>query len=697
MKRSLGTAELPVLRTPVPDTEGDPAPPVEPTADAPAAAPNAEQDVAEDAPMAFPGPFAYIPRPTAMEGGDLERGSASSEPAPAAGRSTNARAASAITHPTAGEDNPLGYPPLILAASKGRLAEVELLLKNPAADIDQLDPGCGMNALIAASLSDKPEVVAQLLAAGAKVNVTSYRYKATALMLAAQSGYIDVVEALLTREGVLVDASIAGGPSALVLAAMGNHPAVVKRLLDAGAAVNFACTTLHQTALFEAAYRGYVEVAKALLASPQLALDATNVRGSTALHIAACYGKTEVVACLLEAGASVTIRSAQGRTPLDQAILQKQAAAVEVLLQHGAVPPKFDCINTSAEPAAVAFAVTLADLIADRKSPADVEENPLGLDPPDRLDNPRAFINLVFELLAIYYEESGIHDSELPANRDKVKRALQEQLYSVGIRAACLVPIGECLASFPEVWPVFTDFKGKTNEKQMQLVCAAALRGLATMTANGAALRHYKEAGISAEGIARLSAVATRQIDKLIALADALLTTAGNDMAQELMPACLFRTGLENAVDTETLIAVLHKARWLKPVAQAIATSWEAALAALGAEPVSMPAGSTLKQMAHLLSEHVRREAPLRFAQMLQKELAAPTLLAVKRAWQERTWMERTGWERRDREAGSKPVFKMLTHEGIELLFQIQCDQLRQYCEQLLASSALTVASPSPG
>ena len=636
MKRSLGTGELPVLRPLVPDTSDDSTPAVEPAADEPAPVQSAGPNVADHVPMAFPGPFAYVPRPTAMQDGDMEPGSASSassgregsgetfvrsgslgaahslphsEPAPATGGSTTAAAGAAITHATAGDDNPQGYPPLILAAVKGRLAEVKLLLEDPAVDIDQVHQKSVGSALMAATITNKPEVVACLLARGAKVNLVCGKHPRTALIEAALCGHIQVVKALLTRRDIEVDATDALGWSALAFAATENHP--------------------------------------------------------------------DVVACLLEAGASMTIITADGNTVLELAIEEKHAAVVEVLLQHGAVLPEFDYIDTNAEPSAVAFAVTLADLVADLKSPADLEGNPLGLIPPDSLDDPVAVINRVFKLFPEWEYEPDLCDAQLLLDRDQVKRELQGPLYEDGIRAACLVPIGECLASFTEVLPLFTDIEEKTNEKQMQLVLAAALGGLSAMTASGAALRHYKAAGISTEGIARLSAVAARQIDKLIALSEELLTTAGSDMLEELMPACLFRTGLENAVDTETLIAELCKARWLKPVAQTIVTSWEAALAALGAEPVSLPAGLTLKQITQLLSEHVKREAPLRFVQMLQKELAAPTLLAAKRTWQERTWMERRGFGQ-----GEEPVFKMLTHEGIELLFQIQCDQLRQYCEQ---------------
>lgn len=78
MKRSLGTTELHALRPLVPDTADDPAPAVEPSSDEPAPVRSAEPNAAEHGPTAFPGPFAYVPRPAALEDGHMEPGSASS-------------------------------------------------------------------------------------------------------------------------------------------------------------------------------------------------------------------------------------------------------------------------------------------------------------------------------------------------------------------------------------------------------------------------------------------------------------------------------------------------------------------------------------------------------------------------------------------------------------------------------------------
>ena len=96
-------------------------------------------------------------------------------------------------------------------------------------------------------------------------------------------------------------------------------------------------------------------------------------------------------------------------------------------------------------------------------------------------------------------------------------------------------------------------------------------------------------------------------------------------------------------------------------MAQAVARAWTSALATLEAEPLAIAAGATLKQITQGLRENIERKAPRLFAQAMQRELAAPTLLAALRTWV----------------GGARAA------EGLDMLFQIQCDQFRQYCEQL--------------
>lgn len=72
MKRSHGTSELPVFRPLVPAASDDTETPVAPAPKEPGPVPSAEPNAADQAPMTFPGPFAYGPKPATMEDGDTK-------------------------------------------------------------------------------------------------------------------------------------------------------------------------------------------------------------------------------------------------------------------------------------------------------------------------------------------------------------------------------------------------------------------------------------------------------------------------------------------------------------------------------------------------------------------------------------------------------------------------------------------------
>ena len=91
-------------------------------------------------------------------------------------------------------------------------------------------------------------------------------------------------------------------------------------------------------------------------------------------------------------------------------------------------------------------------------------------------------------------------------------------------------------------------------------------------------------------------------------------------------------------------------------MAQAIVTSWKSALATLEAEPLAIAAASTMQQINQCVFEITERKASQIFAQVMQRELVAPMLLAALRTW----------------------IGDAKSVEGLDLLFQIQCDQLRQ-------------------
>ena len=136
-------------------------------------------------------------------------------------------------------------------------------------------------------------------------------------------------------------------------------------------------------------------------------------------------------------------------------------------------------------------------------------------------------------------------------------------------------------------------------------------------------------------------------------------------MLEKLIPDCLAATSLARQVDVENLSANLLSAGWNSPLAQAIVTSWKVALATLESEPLAIPAGSTMRQVTQRVFKNTERKSPPIFAQAMQRELAAPMLLAALRTW----------------------IGDAKSAEGLDLLFQVQCDQLRQYCEQIASAS----------
>ena len=71
--------------------------------------------------------------------------------------------------------------------------------------------------------------------------------------------------------------------------------------------------------ILEASENGDVSVLQMALPTLSVSVDSTGPDGDTALHLAALYGHTQCVEMLLGAGANVTVRDADGGTPLHDA------------------------------------------------------------------------------------------------------------------------------------------------------------------------------------------------------------------------------------------------------------------------------------------------------------------------------------------------------------------------------------------
>ena len=112
-------------------------------------------------------------------------------------------------------------------------------------------------------------------------------------------------------------------------ASAGDHDALTKLLGEPGTDVN-AKDEEGRTALHFACGYGEIACAEALL-NAKADADATDKNANTALHYAAGYGRRDVVQLLVDHGASVVLKNADGKSPIDVARLNNQNEVLQAL------------------------------------------------------------------------------------------------------------------------------------------------------------------------------------------------------------------------------------------------------------------------------------------------------------------------------------------------------------------------------
>ena len=167
-----------------------------------------------------------------------------------------------LTHPfiQINKSDNHGEPPLSVALKNGNSRTGEILLKNDKFNIKQaIEDHCD-SLLLGASISDRVELVEQLLAhPSIEVNTADSEGR-TALLWASYRGHDQVVKLLLDHQNVDVNKADKDG----------------------------------QTPLHGASFRVRPKVVELLLSHPSIRVNQVNKDGQTPMHIAERKGRTEI-------------------------------------------------------------------------------------------------------------------------------------------------------------------------------------------------------------------------------------------------------------------------------------------------------------------------------------------------------------------------------------------------------------------
>ncbi|XP_069588476.1 serine/threonine-protein phosphatase 6 regulatory ankyrin repeat subunit B-like [Ranitomeya imitator] len=228
-----------------------------------------------------------------------------------------------------------GWSPLLVAAERGHIGIVKILLQNHAR-VDVFDEH-GKAALHLACENGHDKIADVLLGHKAFVNAKT-KLGLTPLHLCAQNGFNHLVKLLVETHLASIDIMSLTKRTPLHLAALNGQLDVCNSLLNMKADV-YAADIQGQTPLHLAAENDHSEVVKLFLKHRPELVTSANMEGSTCAHIAAAKGSVAVIKELLKSNMS-SVTTARNKTndstPLHLAASGGHAEVVKVLLEAGA-------------------------------------------------------------------------------------------------------------------------------------------------------------------------------------------------------------------------------------------------------------------------------------------------------------------------------------------------------------------------
>jgi len=226
--------------------------------------------------------------------------------------------------------------PLMYAAASGHVEAMKLLLELGRVDVNELHTNGG-SALLEAATGGAGEAMKFLLERGATPDLVDLDGVTPLHAVTSKGDYegtvalLDALAAKLAPEQLVQHVNLPShsGGTAVMFAAAGGHPKCTKLMIERGADVNAVAT----------ATPDYLEkLAKMIEDGTVDPNQDPHVDGVTAVHVAAEEGHLECVDILVEAGADVTKKDEEDRTPLSLAVKGNYGEVASALVKAGADP-----------------------------------------------------------------------------------------------------------------------------------------------------------------------------------------------------------------------------------------------------------------------------------------------------------------------------------------------------------------------
>jgi ankyrin repeat protein len=218
-------------------------------------------------------------------------------------------------------------------AAAGNHLPVMAYLLSCGADVNAVSAVTGITPLFSAVSRSSIEAMQLLLERGADLNYRTTKEGFDAVFIAAEVGQVRALQHLVSL-GLDCDTLDVRGSSPLMLSATFGHTAAVEYLLSQGADIH-RLNVEHCDALRHAATHSKRPELVELLLANGAAVDVRSVNGTTALSATAANGDAASAAVLLAAGSDTAQVSDDGTTCLHRAVMDKHAACVTLLLEHG--------------------------------------------------------------------------------------------------------------------------------------------------------------------------------------------------------------------------------------------------------------------------------------------------------------------------------------------------------------------------